>query len=111
MSTERRQREGLLDRDGEQDPLVKALEGTLYKCRDELRGQVCDCCPVKRKCERLWPEEVEEADGRKRNLSLTEYRRLAYKFASLKQERDCVLAKREVLLNTHKATVNTLSHR
>ena len=108
MSTERRQREGLLDRDGEQDPLVAALNASLYKCCDELGGPGCDCCPVWGRCRRLWP--VKDA-AEKRNLSLTEYRRLAYKFASLKQERDYVLSKREVLLNANKAAENTLSHR
>lgn len=75
----------------EQDPLVISLGEALCKCCDELGVPGCDNCPVRGKCRRLWRLEVDDAAG---GLNLTEYRRLNQKFALLKQERDCILARR-----------------
>ena len=90
MSTERRPREGIAPEPEEQDPLVIALSGILVKCCDELGVPGCDNCPVRAKCRRLWKQEVNAAGG----LNLTDYRRLNQKFAQLKQERDCIMARR-----------------
>lgn len=110
MSTERRQREGMLEVNGEQDPLVKALSKALSKCCDELGVVGCSSCPMRSRCCRLWRVGVEEAVGNG-NLSLTAYRRLAQRFASLKMERDCTLRRKAPLLTTHKAADDALSHR
>ena len=99
MSTERRQREGMTDEDGEKDPLVGALRESLFKCCDELGVPGCDRCPVRGKCRRLWQLKVDDAIGA---LNLTEYRRLDQEFYILKLERDRILEKRAKVLATHK---------
>ena len=101
MSTERRQREGIIEENGEPDPLVKALEVTLLKCSKELGVLDCHSCPVEKKCDRLWPMPSKKS---KRNLNLTEYRRLDQEFYALKLERDRILEKREKVLAPHKPT-------
>jgi hypothetical protein len=94
MSTERRQREGVAPNPEELDSLEMSLAQTLCECGDELGVGGCEIhwCPVLAKCRRLWRIEGKEKVER---LNLTEYRRLDQKFALLKQERDCLMAKRE----------------
>lgn len=71
----------------EQDPLSIALGEAICKCSEEMGGVMgCFCCPVYKKCERLWVDI--------NKITLTDYRHLTQKFDSLKQERDCLLAKR-----------------
>ena len=75
----------------EQDPLSIALSETICKCCDEMGVIGCYCCPVERKCHRLWQQGVEDP----LKISMTEYRRLTKKFDELRQERDCILAKQQ----------------
>lgn len=90
MSTERLPREGIAPTPEEQDPLEIALGEAICKCCDEMGVMGCSCCPVARKCYRLWQEGVVDIE----KITMTEYRRLDRKFTLLRQERDGILTKR-----------------
>jgi len=75
------------------DPLVFALAKQLRQCGDELGVAGCACCPVAvaGRCRRLW-REVEKHISR--NLGLREFRQYSQRFHTLREERNCILARR-----------------
>ena len=96
MSTERRQVEGQLPTEPEEqeeihDPLVIKLCESRDQCCDELGDGGCGQCPVNRKCLRLW-RSVEKAIDH--DLSLREYRCLSQQFYALRLERNRSPAKK-----------------
>lgn len=89
-----KQREGVMAEI--QDPLVLNLGKERDRCCDELGVDGCSQCAVRVKCLRLWQEICSDI-AVIHNLSLTEYRQLSQKFYMLRQERNQILRKRELV--------------
>jgi hypothetical protein len=85
------------------DSLVQELGRKQDQCCDEMEGFIrcppgskgCDLCPVKGKCQRLW-SEIENVFPH--TLKLKGFRQYSQKFHQIKEERNCILARRGIKL-------------